>query len=95
MNKLQLKFIQSCHSIKPKLNDWEQEFIQSLADLAEVNPDKELTLAQNHKLNELNTKCTRLISRVQAPVGSSFSVKERSYEARTGRKPLPRSEDYE
>lgn len=55
-NKLQIKFIKDAMDEPEKLTDWENEFINNIADLAD---DRELTEKQNSILNRIVTKLNR------------------------------------
>ena len=54
-NKLQSKFIKDCLDNLDKLNEWENDFINSIADIPD---NKELSVRQNHTLN----KCIKKVN---------------------------------
>jgi len=53
MNRLQKQIIKDAIDYPEDLNDWEVEFIDSIA---EHDDDYELSDAQNHKLNQIGSK---------------------------------------
>jgi len=55
-NGLQIKFIKDAMDCPEALSDWENEFIDSLADL---DDDVELSEKQNKVLNRTQTKLER------------------------------------
>lgn len=55
-NKLQIKFIKDAMDEPEKLTDWESEFINNIAGLAN---DRELSEKQNSILNRIVTKLNK------------------------------------
>lgn len=56
MNRIQRKFVLDAMDCEDKLTEWEANFINSLSELDEHNPEAKLSDKQNEILNKIQHK---------------------------------------